>query len=118
VRLLADENVDGALVVWLRARGHDVRYAAEDVRATPDNEVLKIATEEGRVVLTGDRDFGELVFRRKQVAVGLVLIRIQAESQEERLGLFRAHWAEVERRVVGAFVVVTADRLRVRPLAR
>jgi predicted nuclease of predicted toxin-antitoxin system len=116
VKLLADENVDAAVVAWLRAQGHDVRYAAEDVQATPDPEVLRIATEEGRVLITSDRDFGEIVFRMGQVAIGLILLRLHAASQDERLAMLLPHWPEVERRVAGAFVVVLQDRLRVRRL--
>jgi predicted nuclease of predicted toxin-antitoxin system len=118
VKLLADENVDAAVVTWLRAEGHDVRYAAEDVQATPDPEVLRIATEQGRILLTSDRDFGEIVFRMGQATVGLILLRLQAASQGARLAMLQPHWPEVERRVVGAFVVVMRDRLRVRQLMR
>ena len=62
-RLLADENVPGPAIAALRQAGHDVAWMHEDAPRTPDLEVLKRAQGEKRVVVTFDKDFGELAFR-------------------------------------------------------
>jgi hypothetical protein len=62
--LLADENVPGAVVAALRQQGHDVAWIHEDAPGRPDPEVLERAQQEHRVVVTFDKDFGELAFRR------------------------------------------------------
>ena len=64
VRWLADECVDAGLVVNLRASGHDVVYMAEIAPAANDAEVVRLARAESRLLLTEDKDFGDLVFRR------------------------------------------------------
>jgi predicted nuclease of predicted toxin-antitoxin system len=64
VRWLADECVDASLVARLRAAGHDVVYVAEIAPATSDAEVVGLAQRDGRLLLTEDKDFGDLVFRR------------------------------------------------------
>ena len=62
-RLLADENVPGPAVTALREYGHDVVWMHEEALGTPDPEVLARAQLERRVVVTFDKDFGELAFR-------------------------------------------------------
>jgi predicted nuclease of predicted toxin-antitoxin system len=64
VRWLIDESVDAALAVELRNAGHEVIYVAEvDPRAN-DLDILLRAEREDRLLLTEDKDFGELVFRQ------------------------------------------------------
>jgi predicted nuclease of predicted toxin-antitoxin system len=60
----------------LRGAGHDVLYIAEFAASLSDVEVMALASREGRLLLTADKDFGELVFRRGQAVPGLVLLRI------------------------------------------
>ena len=64
MRLLADENVHGGIVVGLRAAGHDVVWMAEAQPGTDDETVLAHARAEGRALVTFDRDFGELIVER------------------------------------------------------
>ena len=58
MKLLADENVSGPFVRWLRDEGHDVAWIAELSPGDEDSDVLKIATTEQRVLVTNDLDFG------------------------------------------------------------
>jgi len=87
VRWLADECVDAGLVSHLRTDGHDVVSMAETATAASDDEVLIQAQTEGRVLLTEDKDFGDLVFRRGQPVPGVVLLRIA--SARHRLKIIR-----------------------------
>jgi predicted nuclease of predicted toxin-antitoxin system len=64
VRWLVDECVDAGLVSHLRAAGHDVVYMAEVAPAASDAKVMTLAQAETRVLLTEDKDFGDLIFRR------------------------------------------------------
>jgi uncharacterized protein with PIN domain len=65
-RLLADENIAASLVRALREDGIDVSYVAELASGITDDEVLDLAKAEARLLLTEDKDFGELVFRMKR----------------------------------------------------
>ena len=73
MRLVADENVDRQIVDRLRAHGHDVLSIAEVEPGIDDDVVLLKARESGALLLTGDKDFGELVFRRRLLSSGVVL---------------------------------------------
>ena len=76
MRFLADEGVDGVVVEVLRGSGFDVSYVAELAPGLPDPEVLAIASTEGRILITADKDFGELVVRRRQASQGVLLLRL------------------------------------------
>ena len=114
-RLLADENVPGAVIAALRRQGHDVAWIHEDAPGSPDPEVLERAQREGRVVVTFDKDFGELAFRRGLAAVGVVLFRITLTSPDHAV---RAAVAAFASRAdwTGQFAVVEDDRIRLRAL--
>jgi predicted nuclease of predicted toxin-antitoxin system len=116
MRLLADENMDALIVAWLRHTGHDVVWVAELSPAITDSEVLALAQAQSRIVLTNDRDFGEAVFRRGEASAGIILLRLRARLQLDRLELVKAHWPAVQERAAGHFVVVTNRKIRVRPL--
>lgn len=116
MNLLADANIEAMVVRWLRSLGHDVVWASDLPPSTPDTELVEIANNEGRVLVTYDRDFGEIVFYRKQITHGIALLRSEASLQADRLALIQRHWASIEKRVIGHFVVVSDRSLRFRPL--
>jgi predicted nuclease of predicted toxin-antitoxin system len=71
VRWLADECVAAPLVASLRSLSHDVLYVAEVAAGLSDADVIALAEREKRILLTEDKDFGELIFRRARTVPGL-----------------------------------------------
>jgi len=78
MNLLADEGVDKPIVELLRQDGHEVLYVAEMEPSIPDETVLQRANEYEALLLTQDKDYGELVYRRGLVHLGVILIMKQA----------------------------------------
>jgi predicted nuclease of predicted toxin-antitoxin system len=77
MRLLANENIPGDAVRLLRTRGHDVSWVREDSPGATDLANLERAVSERRVLITLDKDFGDLVFRMgREASCGVVLFRI------------------------------------------
>lgn len=113
MRWLVDECVSAALVVALRDAGHDVAYVAEDAPSTNDSDLLEVALRDKRLLLTDDKDFGELVFGATvQRSFGVVLMRIP--DQDAHLAWPRLSEA-IERfgdALFGAFTVVGKTRFR------
>ena len=72
---MADESVDQPVVDRLREDGHHVLAVAEMPPSIPDEAVLTLANQQGALLLTADKDFGELVFRQRRVSAGVLLIR-------------------------------------------
>jgi predicted nuclease of predicted toxin-antitoxin system len=116
MRILADENVARNIVAWLRASGHDVLYAADTQAGAPDTKWAARGEREKRVVLTSDKDFGELVFRDGLTSHGIVLLRLENITVSEVLARLQSVWSVVEANPTGRFIVITEKKVRVRPL--
>ena len=66
---LADESVDKQIVDRLRAAGHHIEFIAETTPGIPDSQVLERSNEATAVLLTADKDFGEMIFRPASRAI-------------------------------------------------
>ena len=117
MRILADENVDAPIIVWLAACGHDVLSMCETSPGASDEAVVTLAEREQRVIITSDRDFGELVFRHGARPAGVIYLRLGGLAPEDLLAKFQSAWAATESRATGSFIVVTPGPIRVRPLS-
>jgi predicted nuclease of predicted toxin-antitoxin system len=81
MRLCANENIPGDCVTALRSAGHDVLWIRESIPGASDDTVLARAQAEARLLLTFDKDFGALVYRRGQNGSGgIVLFRTSLPS--------------------------------------
>jgi predicted nuclease of predicted toxin-antitoxin system len=116
MRLLADENVPGGLVAALRAAGWDVAWVRQDAPGLSDQKILEWAQLDERVVLTFDKDFGDLAYEARLAAqAGVILVRPQTLLDEATVAslvtllLSREDWA-------GHLSVVARDRVRMRDL--
>ncbi len=118
MRILADENFPRPALEALRRAGWDVFSIAEECPGVSDEEVAALCAEQQRILLTFDKDFGELVFRRGlSAASGVVLFRITPESPEDAAGVALA-LVESRPDLAGTFCVVTRDRIRVRRMGQ
>lgn len=118
MRFLADENMHGGIVQWLRSQGHDVLWATEILQGVDDDMLLQIAQQQERLLLTADLDFGELVFRERLTSHGVVLLRMEDLTVQERLARLHVVWAILEAHAIGQFIVITEARVRARSLTR
>ena len=116
MKFLADECCDAGLVAALRDIGHDVKYVIEQKTGSSDDEVLTIAYNEGRILLTEDKDFGELVYRLRKPSVGVVLIRINVRDRHMKWPRLRSLIDNYAERLPGHLVVIHSNRYRFRPL--
>ena len=115
-RYLANENSPAAIVHHLRLRGGDVLYAAEEMVGASDIELPLKSLADDRIVLTIDRDFGELVFRRRQPAAsGVVLFHLRQQPLDATLGFLRA-LLDSNPSLRGMFTVYSLGQFRQIPL--
>lgn len=116
MKILANENFPGDAVAYLRERGHDIAWVRTDAPGSSDREVLDRAQSEKRVLLTFDKDFGELAFRSGLPATsGIILLRLTATSPEH---VARTVAAALQGRTdwEGNFSVIEDFRIRMTPL--
>jgi predicted nuclease of predicted toxin-antitoxin system len=116
VNLLADESVDRQIVDRLRQEGHAVRYIAEVEPGISDDRVLDLANQEADVLLTADKDFGELVFRRGRLTFGILLIRLAGLSPTRKADVVASSVGEHGPELLGAFAVLAPRSFRIRRL--
>jgi predicted nuclease of predicted toxin-antitoxin system len=114
MRLLADEGVDQLIVDNLRRAGNEVLYVAEMSPGLTDEEVLDLANRLSTLLLTADKDFGELLFRQKRISSGIILLRLaglaSATKAEITTRAIRIHASELP----GSFTVITPGTIRIR----
>lgn len=115
MKILADEGVDRQIVESLRQAGHDVVYVAELDPGIPDEDVLETANDERRKLLTADKDFGELVYRRRLLTNGVILARLSGLMPESKAKtLVRAIEEYANDLSPEAFAVVSPGTIRIR----
>lgn len=115
MNFLADEGVDRPIVDQLRQEGYNLLYVAEMARSIPDDEVLALANANNALLITADKDFGELVFRLGRINAGVVLLRLAGLQPATKAAtvatVFREHTAEMQ----NAFTVISPGMVRIRP---
>lgn len=84
MNFLADESIDRQIVDGLRQEGYIVGYIAEMEPGISDDAVLELARKEGALLLTADKDFGELVFRLRRLSSGVALVRLAGLSPAKK----------------------------------
>ena len=113
MKLVADESVEGQVVSALRDAGYSVHFIAETSPAIADNEVLAIAYREQALLITADKDFGDLVYRQRRPHSGVLLMRVsenQAENAAVTLAAIQQHGTQMLHR----FSVLSDGMLRIR----
>jgi predicted nuclease of predicted toxin-antitoxin system len=116
VKFLADECCDAGVVEALRHDGHDVLYAVGTLTGAADDDLLDRAYKEQRILLTEDKDFGELVYRLRKPAFGVILLRFDVIERTLKIPRLRHLLNQEAQRLPSAFVVLEVDKSRLRPL--
>ena len=109
-----DECAGTSVVTCLRSEGYDAVAVAEIMPEADDEEILEYAVSEQRIVVTNDKDFGEMVFRGGRAHRGVVLLRLRDERAENKARAMKAVLAQVGERLQNHYVVATEIGIRVR----
>jgi predicted nuclease of predicted toxin-antitoxin system len=112
--LFADESVERQIVEALRLEGHVVASVAEMSPSISDDDVLRDANSQGAILLTADKDFGELVFRLRRVHAGVILLRLAGLSTPEKVTLVVQLCRDRAAEFANGFSVVTPGAVRIR----
>ena len=113
MRFLADESCDFSVVRALRAAGHDVVAVAEFLSGSDDAVVMDVAFREHRVLLTEDKDFGQLVYAHSQQSCGVIFIRYPADARKGLPEAVAVLVSRIAADLIGSFVVMSPGRVRI-----
>jgi predicted nuclease of predicted toxin-antitoxin system len=117
MRLLADENIPFETVRALRSAGHDVYSATEARPGAADVVHIERAITDDRLIITFDRDFGELAVRGKQSPeAGVLLLRFTPETAADVTDLLLALLARTDVTWPGHISIVDGVHARQRPI--
>lgn len=111
-QVVADESVDFRVVLQLREIGITVYSIAEELPSITDNSVLSVAYEKKALLITEDKDFGELVFRLQLPHSGILLIRI--EEADYKIFSVAATIKEYYNEMINKFSVINNNKLRIK----
>lgn len=114
MQFVADEGVDRPIVDRLRTDGHKVHYVAEMNPGLDDETILRRADEQNAILITTDKDFGELIFRRQQGTQGVVLVRLAGLSLDAKARLVSNAIQQYASRLENTFTVIGPGTVRLR----
>lgn len=113
LKFLVDIGVGKQLENWLHGRGYDTKTVRDIDPKAEDEFILKAAAAESRMVVTMDKDFGELVFRSRRSHAGVLVLRLEDAKGSEKVEVMKAILNEHEDKLAGKFCVFQTGRLRI-----
>lgn len=115
MKLLANENFPKTSVELLRSPGYDVLSIAEDYRSIADSEIMAIAQEEERLIVTFDRDYGELIYRHNyKPEKGVLYFRLSVFAPDEPGKIVHYLLSELQLDTQRKLTVYTSQSIRQR----
>lgn len=116
MKFLADENVEKPIVDMLRDSSHDVLYISEFMKRSIDEHLLEQANLESRILLTNDKDFGELIYLQGKNSIGIILMRFISEKSTVKTKFMSHLIQNFSDRLLGHFTVISEANIRFRKL--
>lgn len=113
-KFIVDECTGMAVVRFLRQQGYDTTAVSEAMPQAVDIDILQLAVTEERIVVTNDKDFGDMVFRDKRTHVGILLLRLADDSAGAKIRTVAAVLAGHGDKLANHFVVATEQNIRIR----
>jgi predicted nuclease of predicted toxin-antitoxin system len=113
MRFLADECCDFSVVKALRTAGHDVLCVAETRPRADDTDVIKLAARGRRILLTEDKDFGQLVYAHGHQIPGVVFLRFPTSMRTSIADDVVKLVDQQGENVIGCFITVQPGKIRI-----
>jgi predicted nuclease of predicted toxin-antitoxin system len=114
LKFLIDVGVGRAVEDLLRYHGYDMKAVRDINPSAKDCDILDIAVSEGRMVITMDKDFGELVHKLLKQHSGVLILRMEDAKGSEKADVVSKVLATFANEIVGKFCVYQDGRLRIR----
>ena len=114
LKFIADESLEYSIVLWLRKLNYDVIAIAEDFPSLEDERVLEKATQETRIIITNDKDFGDLIFLKQLPHKGVVLLRFRTEVVKTKIKFLKSFLKNYSNKIINKFTVIDESKIRIR----
>ena len=118
LKFIVDECVGSLVAKWLTGNGYDVVSVLAEMKGSKDITILHRAFSENRIIITSDKDFGDIVFHKKEQHAGVILIRLQSGSPKDKIKVLENLLVNYIDQLVYNFVVVSEANIRIiKPVA-
>jgi predicted nuclease of predicted toxin-antitoxin system len=116
MKIVVDVGVGKAVERWLASQNLDVVAVRDLDPGMADIAILALAAAEQRLVITMDKDFGELIVRSGQLHAGVLLLRLADADSQEKLRVVQQIFALHRNALPGNYCIYHKDKLRIRQL--
>ncbi len=113
LRFIADVNIERTIVDYLTENGYDVKWIPDYNCEILDEDLLNLANVEKRILITNDKDFGELIFLQKSLSTGIILLRIKGQRAEDKVELIKKLLNNYSDKLLNHFTVITRKKIRI-----
>lgn len=118
LRFLVDVGVGRGIEQYLAKEGYNTKAVRDIDPCMEDKEIIRLAHSENRMVVTMDKDFGELVYHSSMAHYGVLLLRLEDATGPEKLGVVQFIMQHYSDRINNCFCVFQHDRFRIRKISR
>jgi predicted nuclease of predicted toxin-antitoxin system len=113
MRFIVDECTGSNVAQFLKDNNHEVISVFDDLRGATDDFILEKCFSENYILITSDKDFGEMVFRMNQNHKGIILIRCAPNNFQTRIVVLSKLLENYSQKIENNFVVVTNTKVRI-----
>lgn len=92
--------------------GYDVKWIPDYDCEIFDEKLLDMANAEKRILITNDKDFGEIVFLQRKLSTGIILFRVRGKKADDKVRLVKTLLQKYSNKLLKHFVVITKDKIR------
>jgi predicted nuclease of predicted toxin-antitoxin system len=114
MNLVLDENIDRPIYDQLSRDGHIIWYIFDVFKGLSDDKVLELANSNKALLITLDKDFGDLIFQRKLISSGILLLRIAGLPNSEKAFIVSSAIKKYSEKLFHSFSVLTPKSIRIR----
>ena len=101
-----------AVAKWLRDNGHEVFSVFDEAKGSPDDVILTKALSENWILITNDKDFGEMIFRERREHRGVIFLRLDDERSANKIEVLQHLIESYSERLSIQFVTVAETKVR------
>ena len=118
LKFLVDVGVSKQVEKWLFQNDYDLKAVRNINPRMNDNEILRLAVSEKRMVITMDKDFGELVYNSDLPHAGVLLLRLEDAKSDEKTNTIAKILTKFSDRLLNNFCVIQRGKLRIKKMKK
>ncbi|HII94613.1 MAG TPA: DUF5615 family PIN-like protein [Candidatus Methanofastidiosum sp.] len=113
MKFIVDECTGPKVARWLRSLNHEVLSVHDEAKGADDETIIDKANRENFILITNDKDFGELIFKFNREHKGVILLRLKNERPENKIYVLSQLLESYSEKLANNFIVVTEKNVKI-----